>query len=151
MTLPLVPPTDPALRRVAYPVADVTDDLRVLVGDMIETMYAAHGVGLAAPQVGRSLRVVVVDVAGDDEPSDLLVMINPVIVESSHDAEHGDEGCLSLPGVVRSVARETEITVCATSLDGTLFTVDATGLKARAIQHEIDHLNGILITDARSA
>ena len=131
----------PILRQETTPVEGVTDDLRRLIDDMFETMYAANGVGLAAPQVGRLERVAVVDPG--DAP---LVIINPEIV-FSEGTEKGEEGCLSIPEVFGDVERAARVRVSALDREGEPFEFDASELAARAIQHEIDHLHGKLFLD----
>jgi peptide deformylase len=131
----------PLLREETTPVARVTDELRRLIDDMFQTMYAAKGIGLAAPQVGRLERLAVVDV--DDNP---LVIINPEIVLREGSAR-AEEGCLSIPEVFGDVERATHVVVRALDRDGKEFEVDATDLLARCLQHEIDHLHGKLFLD----
>jgi peptide deformylase len=137
---------DPRLRETCQAVTDLSDDIRQLVDDMAETMYAAPGVGLAAPQIGIAKRIFIVDVAGDEEPSDLKVFINPEIV-----AREGEqtwrEGCLSFPEIYEDVVRADQVTVRATGRDGEPFELTADGLLAVAIQHENDHLEGKLMID----
>lgn len=132
---------DPILRQETTPVPEVTDELRRLIDDMFETMHAAKGIGLAAPQVGRSERLTVVDV--DDVQ---YVLINPEIVEREGSAK-GEEGCLSIPDVYADVERATRVVVRAIDRDGKPFEVEAEDLLARCIQHEIDHLLGTLFID----
>lgn len=132
---------DPILRQETAPVPEVTDELRRLIDDMFETMHAAKGIGLAAPQVGRSERLTVVDV--DDVQ---YVLINPEIVEREGSAK-GEEGCLSIPDVYADVERATRVVVRAIDRDGKPFEVEAEDLLARCIQHEIDHLLGTLFID----
>ncbi|MFO7178420.1 MAG: peptide deformylase [Pseudomonadota bacterium] len=141
---------DPRLREIAKPVEQVTDEIRALVDDMAETMYASKGCGLAAPQIGVSLRVFVVDCAGEDEPSDLRIFINPEIVES-RGTQMWSEGCLSLPGVSEEIKRAERVRVRALDREGRPFELEADGLLAVAIQHELDHLNGVLMIDKLSA
>ena len=131
----------PVLRTETTPVAGVTDDLRRLVDDMFETMHAAQGIGLAAPQVGRLERVAVVQV---DE--DMLVLVNPEIVNPVG-KERAEEGCLSIPDIYGDVERAARVTVRALDLEGKPFEREASGLLARALQHEIDHLHGKLFID----
>lgn len=131
----------PLLREETKPVTQITDELRQLVDDMFETMRAAQGIGLAAPQVGRTERVAVVDV--DNEP---IVLINPEIIAESG-SERAEEGCLSIPDIYGDVDRAARVTVRATALDGKSFERDASELLARAFQHEIDHLHGKLFID----
>jgi peptide deformylase len=134
--------------RIAGAKVEVFDAaLHALIDDMAETMYAAPGVGLAAPQIGESKRLFIVDIAtGDDEPSDLRVFINPEIVE-----RHGDitweEGCLSFPGIHEEIDRSERVKVRAQDRDGNAFELEAEGLLAVAIQHELDHLDGKLMVD----
>lgn len=137
---------DPRLRTVATPVEQVDDSIRRLVEDMAETMYAAPGVGLAAPQVGVSLRVFVIDVADENEPSQFAAYINPEIIEAEG-TQSWKEGCLSFPGVSESIKRAERVRVRALDVNGQVFERDATGLLAVAIQHENDHLNGTLMID----
>ena len=137
---------DPRLRQKAEPVATITPAIQKLVDDMAETMYAAPGVGLAATQIGEPHRIFLVDVAGEDEPSKLHVFINPEIVRK--EGEHlGPEGCLSFPGITEDIKRATEVTVRALDRDGKPFEMSADGLLAVAIQHENDHLDGVLMID----
>lgn len=131
----------PILRQETHPVEAVTDDLRRLADDMFETMYAAKGIGLAAPQVGRTERIAVVDV--DDNP---FVIINPEIVLADG-RQKGEEGCLSIPDIYGDVERAMHVAVRALDRDGAPFEVDATELLARCLQHEIDHLHGRLFID----
>jgi len=139
--LPLHLLGSPVLRRRSVEIGTPDEEIRRLVADMYETMDAARGVGLAANQVGVAKRVAVVDAEGDR-----FVMIDPVIVESEGKAI-GEEGCLSIPDIYGDVTRAERVVLEATDLDGTRYRRDATGLKARAIQHEIDHLDGILFLD----
>ena len=132
---------DPILRQATTPVATVTDELRQLVNDMFATMYHARGIGLAAPQVGRTERLTVIDV--DDQP---LVLLNPQVVSGSGRAK-AEEGCLSIPDIYADVERPREVTVRAQDLDGKTFEIEATDLLARCMQHEIDHLDGKLFID----
>jgi peptide deformylase len=135
---------DPRLRIKAKPVEAVTDEIRQLAADMLETMYAAPGVGLAATQVDRHIRLVVVDVSDNkDQPH---VLINPEIL-SREGTETGDEGCLSVPGVTEGVARAARIRVRALDAAGKLVEFEADGLLAVCIQHELDHLVGKLFVD----
>jgi peptide deformylase len=139
----------PVLRQKAARIARVDDDVRRLVDDLFETMRAARGVGLAANQVGVPRRVAVVDVGEDDPPP--VVLINPVIVERGAELETVEEGCLSIPEIFGDVERPARVVVEALDRDGTPYRVEGTGYKARAIQHEIDHLDGILFLDHLSA
>ena len=139
------------LREKADPVEEISDDLKSLIRDMFETMYHAEGVGLAAPQVGIPLRITVLDVPDeDDETRHVLALVNPEIVDASTDTEKGMEGCLSIPGIEEAVVRPARVIVEATTPDGEAVRVEAEGLLARAIQHEIDHLDGVLFLDRLS-
>jgi peptide deformylase len=135
----------PVLREEAKPVARVDEEIKTLIKDLFDTMHASKGIGLAANQVGVAKRVAVVE-AEDKDP---LVLINPVIVEKSG-YEKGEEGCLSIPDLYGDIERATRVVVETERLEGGRFQVTAEGLKARAIQHEIDHLDGILFLDRLS-
>jgi len=137
---------DPRLRQKASPVERVTPELEKLIEDMAETMYAAPGVGLAATQIGEPHRIFIIDIAGEDEPSNLLVFVNPEIVETTGSCV-GPEGCLSFPGVNEDIKRAEIVRVRAIARDGKPFELEATGLLAVAIQHENDHLDGTLMID----
>jgi peptide deformylase len=140
---------DPVLRTAAAPVDTVTDEIRRLIEDMFDTMYAEEGVGLAAPQVGVSQRVLVVDAqTADTQP---FALINPEITEFSEDVERGEEGCLSIPGLRELVERPYSVRVRGLDRDGAPIELEADGLLARILQHEIDHLDGILFLDRVSA
>jgi peptide deformylase len=139
----IVKDPDPVLREVAKGVTKFNPNLKKLLKDMAETMYDAEGVGLAAPQIGISKRVIVVDV-GDE--NGLVEMVNPVIVEQEGE-QLGPEGCLSIPNLNGEVRRAERIVVQGQNSDGDSITVNASGYFARAFQHEIDHLNGVLFTD----
>jgi len=139
----------PVLRQRAAAVAQVDDDVRRLVDDLFETMRAAKGVGLAANQIGVARRVAVVDV-GEDDPGE-LVLINPAIVQRGDERATSEEGCLSIPEIYGDVARDLEITVEALDRKGRPYRVDLKGYKARAVQHEIDHLDGVLFLDHLNA
>lgn len=135
---------DPRLRRVAKPVDEVTERERTLAADMLETMYASNGIGLAATQVNEGVRVLVLDLS--EERNDPKVFINPEITERSG-SQTCEEGCLSVPGVYAEVERSEKIHVRALGLDGETFELDADGLLAVCIQHEIDHLDGKVFVD----
>ncbi|WP_437282719.1 peptide deformylase [Sorangium sp. So ce375] len=137
---------DPRLRQKAQPVGDITPEITKLIDDMAETMYAAPGVGLAATQIGEPHRIFLVDIAADNEPSNLLVFINPEIVRQDGQ-QTGPEGCLSFPGVSEDIKRAERVTVRARGRDGATFEIAADGLLAVAIQHELDHLDGVLMID----
>jgi peptide deformylase len=133
---------DPILREETKPVDQVTDEIRTLVKNMFDTMYLAKGIGLAAPQVGRSERIAVVDV--DNNP---IVLVNPEVLELSSNKAKAEEGCLSIPDVYGDVERPATVRVRATNLNGKTFEVEATELFGRCLQHEIDHLHGKLFVD----
>jgi len=133
---------DPILREKALLVEEITPDILNLIKDMAETMYADSGVGLAAPQVGVSKRIITID---EDEEK-LLVLLNPEIIKSEGEAVE-EEGCLSVPGVYSEVERSSKVTVKALNENGDPIEITKEGLTARALQHEIDHLNGILFID----
>lgn len=136
------------LRQKAKPVADITDETRRLIRDMFETMYAEEGVGLAAPQVGISERVIVVD--PHEEGSEAFALINPEILEASKETEKFEEGCLSIPGLRDLVERSRSVRVRGFSPEGELREFEAEGLVARIVQHEVDHIDGILFIDRLS-
>jgi peptide deformylase len=135
---------DPRLRHVARPVEAVDDQVRRLVADMLETMYAAPGIGLAATQVNIGQRIVTIDIS--EERNRPLALINPEIIERQGDEEM-EEGCLSVPGVYESVRRAERVRVRALDRDGKAFELEASGLLAVCIQHELDHLDGKLFVD----
>ncbi len=141
---------DEVLRKQANTVEAVDDDICRLMDDMTETMYAAPGIGLAAPQVGVSLRVIVLDVSASEEGRKLLQLANPEIVQADGDVQI-EEGCLSLPGLLTNVKRAEQVTVRALDREGNPLTIEADGLLAIALQHEIDHLKGALIIDSASS
>lgn len=138
------------LAQKAAPVTSIDAAMRTLVRDMAETMYAAPGVGLAAPQVGVSQRLIVLDCARKDDPPALIVAVNPEIVASAGSSCE-EEGCLSVPGYYTRVERAARVTVRFLDLDGQPRQVEAEGLLAVAFQHEIDHLDGILFVDRLSS
>jgi peptide deformylase len=141
---------DPVLRKTAAPVEVFDEGLRTLVGEMVEALRDANGVGLAAPQVGVSARVAVIDTDYGEAPP--YVLVNPEIVSASEESVVEDEGCLSLPGISLDVSRSARVSVRARNEMGEEFTIEnASGLLAKALQHEIDHLNGILFIDHVSA
>jgi peptide deformylase len=131
----------PVLREETKPVEEVTDELRALIDDMFETMYAANGIGLAAPQIGRNERITVIDVDGKQ-----LVLVNPEIV-LAEGKEREEEGCLSIPDIYGDVDRAKRVVVRALDRDGKPIEIDAEDLLARCMQHEIDHLHGRLFID----
>ena len=133
---------DDVLRQVAEPVRKVNKDVKALIEDMFDTMYEANGVGLAAPQVGISKRIIVIDV-GDNSP---IALVNPVLVKGWSE-EDDSEGCLSVPGVYMPVKRYKKVLVKARNEKDKQIVIEATGLLARALQHEIDHLDGKIFVD----
>jgi peptide deformylase len=146
MIRPILKYGDRVLQETARPVEAVTPEIERLVDDMTETMYAAPGIGLAAPQVGVPLRIFVVDVSAGRDPADMIVMINPEFVE--RDGEQLDEeGCLSVPGFNATVLRPGRVVVRGLDRTGSPHQREGTGLLARAFQHEMDHLNGQLFID----
>ncbi len=134
------------LHSVAQPVDAVTPDIQRLVEDMVETMYAAPGIGLAAPQIGVPLRVFVIDVSAGRDATSVITMINPQFVQRTG-LQLEQEGCLSLPGFTATVARPERVVVKGLDQDGKERQIEATGLLARAFQHEMDHLDGTLFID----
>lgn len=147
--LPLVIAPDPRLKICSEAVTEVNDDIRKLVDDMVETMYASNGIGLAAVQVGVHKRVLVMDInpPAQDGSSKPVVIINPEIISSSPDINVYEEGCLSFPGQYAEVKRPTKVTVRFLDYDGKSQQIEADGLLATCIQHEIDHLNGVTFVD----
>jgi peptide deformylase len=143
---PILQYPDKRLRVRAEPVQAVTPEVVALIEDMKETMYAAPGCGLAAPQIGVSLRLFIVDTAAEDEPSALKVFINPEIVSREGKAVW-EEGCLSFPGVHEEIERAAKIVVRATNEEGHPVELEAEGLLGVAVQHENDHLDGVLMID----
>ena len=149
--LPIIVAPDPRLKVKAKPVGEVTDRIRKLLADMVETMHAAPGIGLAAPQVGEALRMLVIDIAKDGEPSTPMKIINPEITWASAEVVPWEEGCLSLPDQFAEVERPKEVKVRYLDETGKKQEVHATGLLATCIQHEMDHLDGVLFVDHISA
>ncbi len=136
---------DPVLRKKAEAVAAIDDEVRRLIKDMFDTMYQEDGVGLAAPQVGVSHRVIVVDPREQDARP--LGLINPVIVASDDETDRGEEGCLSIPGLKDIVERPASVVLEALDVEGQPVRIEADGLLARVLQHEVDHLDGVLFID----
>ena len=151
--LPIATLPDPVLRRKAHKIATVDKDLQVLIDNMIETMRVAHGVGLAAPQVSQSIRLIVVEYGEENEegnevePKKHYVVINPEIVLASDEMEIGIEACLSIPGLAGEVERHTALVIKGFNRFGKPTRIKAEGWLARIFQHEIDHLDGIVFTD----
>jgi peptide deformylase len=136
---------DPVLREKAAPVQELTGEIRQLIEDMFDTMYAEEGVGLAAPQVGVPLRVIVVD---PREPDILpFALLNPEVVDASEETDRAEEGCLSIPGLREVVERPSAVTIEGINRDGERVVIEADGLLARILQHEVDHVDGILFVD----
>ena len=155
MLLDIVEIGDPVLRRKAHKVQQVDRDIRLLAQDMLETMRDAGGVGLAAPQVGESIRMIVVEYPEDDtvedSPKKSYTVINPEITWRSEETSEGSEGCLSIPGYVGTVERNESIKVKGLSVYGRPIKISASGWLARIFQHEIDHLDGICYIDRATA
>ena len=146
MIRPILRYGESPLHAPATPVGDITPEIQRLIDDMIETMYAAPGIGLAAPQVGVSLRIFVADIASGRDSNSLLTFINPEFVEQSG-TQREEEGCLSAPGFNAMVTRSARAVIRGMGRDGTEQTVEATGLLARCFEHEMDHLDGRLFID----
>jgi peptide deformylase len=138
---------DRVLRQPAKRVAKVDDQLRNTIKEMLQTMYSAEGIGLAAPQVGIHKQIIVIDIALDQPDEPPLVLINPKITQSGMNFCSSEEGCLSIPGVYLEVTRPEQIEVTYKNEQGKPCKLEATGLLARAIQHEMDHLNGVMFVD----
>ena len=138
--LPILCYPDPRLHKVAQPVAQVDERIQTLVKDMLETMYDAHGIGLAATQIDEHVRVVVIDVS--EERNEPMTLINPEILWASEEKQLGEEGCLSVPGIYDGVERSTSVKVRALDENGKSREIEAEGMLAICIQHEMDHLMG---------
>jgi peptide deformylase len=164
VVLPIIKFGHPVLREKGKGIERITEEVRRLAADMVETMYAANGVGLAAQQIGRALMLTVIDATESEQPSEYLVdgkpqelpplmplvLLNPAIVRSSGE-QIGIEGCLSVPEISADIRRAARVAVEAVNLDGDAFAFECIGLLARAVQHEVDHLNGILFIDRMDA
>lgn len=144
---PIITLPDPRLRRTAEPVAGVDEDLRKLVADMLETMYDAPGIGLAATQLGVMKRIFVMDCSDKEDEPEPMVFVNPEIVAASDDTETSEEGCLSIPDVYEEVTRPARVRLRWTDLDGEVREQDFEDRPAVCVQHELDHLNGRLFID----
>ncbi|WP_152045175.1 peptide deformylase [Aureimonas psammosilenae] len=144
---PLVILPDPILRKVSEPVERVDDALKRFADDMLETMYDAPGIGLAAIQVGEPVRMLVIDVAGEDEEKRPQVFLNPEILHHSDELSTYEEGCLSIPDYYAEVERPGRVSVRYLGLDGKTHELEADGILATCLQHEMDHLNGVLFID----
>lgn len=138
---------EPQLRQISAPVLKIDRDVEKLVADMLETMYDAPGIGLAAVQVGVKKRVITIDVAREDAPKNPIALINPEIIAVSDETSVYNEGCLSIPEYYEEVERPARVTVRYQDVKGAIQETEADGLLATCIQHEIDHLNGILFID----
>ena len=145
--LPIVTVPDPLLKKVSEPVEKVDDELRAFMDDMLETMYAAPGIGLAAVQVGKLWRILVMDIASEDEEPNPMYFINPEITWTSVELNTYNEGCLSIPEQYADVERPAECKVYFIDYDGVEKEIHADGLLATCIQHEMDHLNGVVFID----
>jgi peptide deformylase len=146
-TRPILILPDQRLRAVADPIEKIDDGIKQLAQDMLDTMYEAPGIGLAAPQIGELKRIVVMDLAKEGETPEPLVMVNPEILRYSDETVTTEEGCLSIPELYYDVERPAEVTVRYTDLDGKTIERDATDRLAICIQHELDHLDGVLYID----
>lgn len=144
--LPILEVPDPRLRQKAERVATIDVRIAALLEDMLETMYAAPGIGLAAPQIGVAERIIVLDVGSKEEPKPIR-LINPEILAAEGEVVEAEEGCLSLPNQFAPVKRPGQVTVRYTDETGEEREIEADGLLARCLQHEIDHLDGVLFTD----
>jgi peptide deformylase len=136
----------PVLLQQAAPVEEIDDEIRTLAHNMVQTMYEKQGIGLAAPQVAHSCRLITVDISGPESQSDLKVLVNPEIEEREGETEC-EEGCLSLPEFKTKTKRASRIVICGLDLDGALQRIEAEGLLAICLQHEVDHLHGTLLLD----
>ncbi len=145
--LPILTYPDPRLRTIPAKVDVINHDTRTLVEDMFETMYDARGIGLPATQVDRHVQVIVMDLAKDDEPKAPQVFINPTVTPLTDEKCTYQEGCLSIPEVYDDILRPCRVKINALDINGTPFEIDADGLLAVCIQHEMDHLNGVLFVD----
>ena len=150
MILEIVKYPEPVLERPAEPVTEFNEELRKFVDDMFESMYAAKGIGLAAPQVAVSKRITVIDLSFKERPADKIVLINPEIIVREG-KQYEEEGCLSLPDIREKVSRAAKVKVRAQDVKGQWFELEGEELLARAFQHEIDHLDGILFFKRVSA
>ena len=146
-TRPILILPDQRLRAVADPIVEIDDGIKQLAHDMLETMYHAPGIGLAAPQVGELRRIVVMDLAGEDQPKDPIIMVNPEILQYSEETVVTEEGCLSIPELYYDVERPAEVVVRYTDLEGSVIEREARERLAICVQHELDHLEGKLFVD----
>ena len=146
MILPVLQYPDPRLARVSMPIQEVTPEIRELAENMVETMYAREGIGLAAPQVGVPIRLMVMDISGPERREDLRILVNPLLKRSGPEID-SEEGCLSITDYRSTVRRSGQVHVEATDLDGNPVSFEAEDLLAICAQHECDHLDGILFID----
>jgi len=137
---------DDVLRKETEYISEITSEIKKFIDDMFEAMYANDGLGLAAPQVGKSLSVAVIDPSLGEDENSRIILINPEIIETEGE-QFEEEGCLSFPGVIAKVPRPEKVRVRTTTLDGERVEIEGTGLIARALAHEIDHLKGVLFID----
>jgi len=149
---PLVILPDSMLRKVSAPIGDITPEIRKLADDMLETMYDAPGIGLAAIQIGEPVRLITIDVSkkaeeGEEQKREPMVFINPEVTWRSEELSSYEEGCLSIPEYYEEVERPAQVKVAYRDLDGKAQEIEADGLLATCLQHEIDHLNGVLFID----
>ncbi|WP_332116288.1 peptide deformylase [Azorhizobium caulinodans] len=145
--LPILIIPEPQLRQISAPVPRIDKGIEKLAADMLETMYDAPGIGLAAIQVGVHKRVITIDIAREDAPKNPIVLINPEVVSASEETSFYNEGCLSIPEYYEEVERPAQVTVRYQDLKGATHEIAADGLLATCLQHEIDHLNGVLFID----
>lgn len=150
MKLPVLQYPDPRLKEVSRPIEEITGEIKKLAEDMIETMYAEDGIGLAAPQVDRRIRMVVTDLSGPSKRENAVVYINPELEVLGDDLVVGEEGCLSVPDLKADVKRAAKVRVKALGLDGKPFSHEADDIGAVCLQHECDHLDGVLFVDRLS-
>jgi len=141
---------NPVLKKKAEPVTEFNEDLKQLFNDMLEAMYAKNGVGLAATQLGVLKRVIVVDITRADENPQVFLLVNPEIIQASKEKCEYEEGCLSFPEITETISRSRKVTVKAQDIFGKPIEIEGEGLLAIALQHEIDHINGILFIDRMS-
>ena len=144
---PIITLPDPRLRLISKPVGKIDAEVRKLVDDLLETMYEAPGIGLAAIQIGVPKRVFTMDLAKKDEPKNPQAYVNPEVLWASEERSTYEEGCLSIPEFYEEVERPSQVKVRYTGLDGERYEIEANGLLATCLQHEIDHLNGVLFID----
>jgi len=149
--LPIITAPDPRLKKKCAPVDQVDDEIRTLMDDMLETMYHAPGIGLAAPQVGVTKRVLVVDVSDDDDKNKPVCMANPEVTWSSDEKNVYEEGCLSVPEQYADVKRPKKVRISYLDRDNKAQEIEADGMLATCVQHEIDHLEGVLFVDYLSS